>query len=87
MTEDAWTRAQIAILIYGVTNAVLFGTGIVFVLSVPVLSANAGLLIPLVVAASFILAAPITWTITWTITWEIAARLRARYWRGRSQRT
>jgi hypothetical protein len=78
MTENTWIRVQLAVLIYGMTNAVLFGAGIILVLAVPMLSANAGLWIPLIVAVSFVVAAPIAW--------EIAPRLRARYGRARSQR-
>ena len=67
------TRARIAILIYSMTNAVLFGIGIVTVLNVPSLAAHAGIGIPVVVVLSLLLAAPIAWF--------IAPRLRARYWR------
>jgi hypothetical protein len=58
------------------TNAVLFGAGVITVLTVPALSANAAWWIPAVVVASFVLAAPIAWF--------IAPRLRARYWRARA---
>lgn len=74
----AWetaTRAQIALLIYLMTNGVLFGAGVVLVLTWPTLSVDAGFWISAVVAMSFILAAPIAW-------W-IAPRMRARYWRRR----
>ena len=73
MTRETTTRTQIAILIYMMTNGVLFGAGIVLVLSWPALSVNAGFWISAVVAVSLILAAPVAW-------W-IAPRLRARYWR------
>ena len=53
------------------TNAVIFGAGIIAVLNVPALSANAYLWIPVVVVASFILAVPFAWL--------IAPRLQARY--------
>ncbi|NEW92674.1 hypothetical protein [Rhodopseudomonas sp. BR0M22] len=68
-------RFRIASLVYMMTNAVLFGVGMVAVLTIPALSRNAMDWVPLAVAASFILAAPIAW-------W-IAPRLRARYWRHR----
>ena len=55
------------------TNAVLFGVGLITVLTVPALSTDAAIWIPVVVAGSFILAVPIAW--------EVAPRLRARYWR------
>ena len=76
MQRETKTRVWIAALIYLMTNAVLFGIGLITVLTVPALSTNAAIWIPVVVVASFILAAPIAW--------EIAPRLRARYWRQRS---
>jgi hypothetical protein len=54
---------RIAVLIYSMVNAVLFGAGLIFVLTLPVLSANAGFWISVVVGASLILAAPIAWWI------------------------
>lgn len=66
------TRAGIAALVYIMTNAVLFGAGLVFVLSAPALQANMGLAIAIVVVASLVIAAPIAWF--------IAPRLRARNW-------
>ena len=75
MTLETGVRTQIAVLIYSMTNAVMFGTGLIFVLMVPALSANAGFWISAVVAASLILAAPFAWLVT--------PRLRARYWRQR----
>jgi len=73
MSRDITTRAQIAALIFSMTNAVLFGVGLITVLMVPALNANAGLWIAVVVAASLVFALPFAWL--------IAPRLRARYWR------
>jgi hypothetical protein len=73
MTREIATRAQIALLVYLMTNSVLFGAGVILVLTWPLLNADAGFWISAVVAASVILAAPIAW-------W-IAPRMRARYWR------
>ena len=64
-------RRRIAILIYSMVNAVLFGTGLLIVLLMPPLNAHLGLWIPMVVIASFVLAAPIAWL--------VAPRLQARY--------
>jgi hypothetical protein len=75
MARETATRAQIAALIYLVINGVLFGAGVILILTLPALNANSGLWISVVVCASFILALPIAW-------W-MAARLRARYWRPR----
>ncbi|HEX2019961.1 MAG TPA: hypothetical protein VGO17_13555 [Aurantimonas sp.] len=69
------TRFRIAMVIYGMTNAVIFGFGAILVLSFPEVSEAWPYLIPAVVVASFVLAAPIAWM--------IAPRLRARYWRDR----
>lgn len=69
------TRLWIAAMLYPMVNAVLFGLGVVPLLSIPVLREHAWSLFPLVVAASFVVAAPISWI--------IAPRLRARYWRER----
>ena len=75
MTRETATRAQIALLIYLMTNGVLFGAGIILVMTWSALSVDAGFWISVVVGASFILAAPIAW--------GIAPRMRARYWRQR----
>jgi hypothetical protein len=64
-------RFRIAVLIYSMTNAVIFGAGIITVLNVSALRANAFVWIPVVVIASLILAAPFAWL--------IAPRLQARY--------
>ena len=73
--EETRTRVAIAAVIYSMTNAVLFGAGIIPVLAVPALSNNAAILIPTVVVASLVLAVPLAWL--------LAPRLRARYWRRR----
>ncbi|MCF8476498.1 MAG: hypothetical protein K9G60_05680 [Pseudolabrys sp.] len=73
MTRNTETRLEIAALVYLMTNAVLFGAGLIAVLAVPVLSAHAAYAIPTVVVLSFVLAAPLAWA--------LAPRLRARYWR------
>ena len=64
-------RFRIAVLIYSMTNAVIFGAGIITVLNVPALRADAHIWIPVMVVASLILAAPLAWL--------IAPRLQARY--------
>jgi hypothetical protein len=79
MTRETTTRASIAALVYMMTSAVLFGVGIIVVLTVPALSANAVLLIPAVVIASLSLGVPAAWI--------IAPRLRARYWRHDADRS
>jgi hypothetical protein len=59
------------------TCAVLFGIGAVAVLSVPMLSEQAKILLPIIIAASFVFG-PI-------IAWFMAPRLRARYWKARDR--
>ena len=68
-------RFRVAVLIYSMTNAVIFGAGIITVLNISALRDNAYIWIPIVVIASLILAAPIAWL--------IAPRLQARYDRWR----
>jgi hypothetical protein len=70
------THFRLSLLIYGMVNAVLFGTGTITVLSVPALQEQWKILLPIIVVLSFVLAAPIAWI--------IAPRLRARYWRDRA---
>ena len=65
-------RLQIAILVYIMVQAVMFGVGIILVLATP-LSAFAMNLMPWVIGASAILSAPVAWV--------IAPRLRARFLR------
>lgn len=63
MNRETATRARIAALIYMMTNAVIFGAGLIVVMTVPALTDHAAVWIPLIVAASFILAAPVAWFI------------------------
>ena len=70
------TKVAIAALIYSMVNAVLFGTGLIIVFTVPALSAHAIALVPAVVVVSLVLAIPVSWI--------VAPRLRARYWRQRN---
>lgn len=73
MTRETATRARIALLIYLMTQGVLFGAGLVLVMTWPALTENSGFWISAVIAASFILAVPVAW--------GIAPRLRARFGR------
>lgn len=70
MTQGTATRTRIALLIYLITQGVLFGAGLVLVLTRPALTEESGFWISAVIVASFVLAAPIAW-------W-IAPRMRAR---------
>lgn len=68
------TRFSIAILVYMMASAVLFGIGITAIMSIPYLAANAMALTPVMIATSLLLALPIAWF--------IAPRLRARFQPG-----
>ena len=72
------TRLWITAILFPMVNAVLFGVGIIALLSIPALSGKVDLLFTPVVIASFVIAAPLSWF--------IAPRLRARYWRRRQMR-
>jgi hypothetical protein len=63
------TRFRIASLLFMMTHAVVMGAGIVMVLLVPKLAAQAWTMIPAVVVASGLIAAPVSW--------RIAGRLNA----------
>lgn len=69
------TRTYLTALVYPMVNAVLFGAGVIAVLGLPLLKAEAMILMPLVVVASFVVAVPLAW-------W-IAPRMRLRWWRAR----
>jgi hypothetical protein len=64
-------RRRVAVLIYSMVNAVIFGTGLITVLLVPALKAHLGFWIVVAVITSFVLAVPIAWL--------LAPRLQARY--------
>lgn len=70
------TRLWIALILFPMVGAVMFGVGVIALLSVPSFAAQADTAIWLVVAASLIVSAPISWL--------MAPRLRLRYWRRRS---
>jgi hypothetical protein len=71
MQTETKTRAAIAALIYPMTNALIFGTGLIVVLTLPTLRGEEVISIPTVVVVSLILAAPAAWV--------IAPRLRVRH--------
>ncbi len=70
MTPQTKTRAAIAMLVYMLANAVLFGAGLIVVLTAS--GGAAAIWIPVVVVVSLVMAAPIAW--------EMAPQLRARHW-------
>ena len=69
-----WIRIQIAAMVYLMVQAVMFGIGVVLVLTTP-LADMAMTLMPWVVATTAVLSIPISWM--------IAPRLQAEYWRAK----
>ena len=61
MSGDNWARLRVATLISCMVNAVLFGVGVIMVLSAAALSQDAFFWIPAVVTASFAFALPLSW--------------------------
>jgi hypothetical protein len=76
MHPETKMRTGLAALVFIMANAVLFGAGLITVLSIPAWQSDAAYTIPAMVVASVVLAAPASWI--------IAPRLRARYWRQRA---
>ena len=64
MTSDNRARLRVAVLIFVMVNAVVFGVGLVTVLTTPALSQHAFLWIPVVVVvSSFVFSPPLAWLI------------------------
>jgi hypothetical protein len=64
MDRDNRARLRVAALIYCMVNAVVFGVGVILVVSLPALMADAFFWIPVVVASSFAISAPLAWFIS-----------------------
>ena len=67
MTSNTLARVRVATLIFSMVNAVIFGAGIVTVLSIPALAAHASFWIPAVVVASFLISPPLCWILAPTM--------------------
>ena len=63
MTSDNRTRLRVATLIFTMVNAVVFGVGLVTVLTMPSLAQHAFFWVPAVVAGSFLFSLPRAWFI------------------------
>jgi hypothetical protein len=63
MNSNSQARLRVAALVYLMVNAVVFGVGLVSVLMTPALAQHAFFWIPVIVVASFVLAAPLAWSI------------------------
>lgn len=59
MTSDNRARLRVAALIFMMVNAVVFGVGLVAVLTTPAMAEQAFFWIPAVVVSSFVFSAPL----------------------------
>ena len=63
MTSDNRARLRVAALIFTMVNAVVFGVGLVTVLTTPVLAQHGFFWIPAIVVSSFVISPPLSWLI------------------------
>jgi hypothetical protein len=63
MTSDNLARLRVATLVFTMVNAVVFGIGLVTVLTTPALAQHAFFWIPTVVVSSFVISPPLAWFI------------------------
>jgi hypothetical protein len=63
MTSDNRARLRVAALIFTMVNAVVFGVGLVTVLTTPVLAQHGFFWIPAIVVSSFVISPPLSWFI------------------------
>lgn len=77
LDSDTRTRVQIAALLFTMSNAVVFGAGLIGLLMLGLSAQATGLGIALITVCSIVIAGPIAWM--------IAPRLRTRYWRRTGQ--
>ena len=63
MDSDNRARLRVAALIYCMVSAVVFGIGVILVVSLPALMFHAFFWIPAVVVSSLAISAPLSWFI------------------------
>ena len=63
MDSDNRARLRVAALIYCMVSAVVFGIGVILVVSLPALMSHAFFWIPAVVVSSLAISAPLSWFI------------------------
>jgi hypothetical protein len=63
MTSDNQARLRVAALIFTMVNAVVFGVGLVTVLTTPTMAQHAFFWIPAVIVSSFVFSPPLSWFI------------------------
>ena len=63
MTYDNRARLRVAALVFAMVNAVVFGIGLVTVLTTPALAQHSFFWIPVIVVSSFFISPPLSWFI------------------------
>lgn len=63
MNKDVKARLMVAALIYAILNAVVFGVGMIVVLTTPALVQHAFFWVTAVILSSFVISAPLAWFI------------------------
>ena len=63
MTTENRARLRVATLIFTMVNAVVFGVGLVAVLTTPMLAQHLFFWIPAIVIGSFVVSPPLAWFI------------------------
>ena len=63
MNSDNQARMRVAVLIYAMVNAVVFGVGMITVLLTPALVQHAFFWVPAIIVTSFVVSAPLSWFI------------------------
>jgi hypothetical protein len=63
MTSDNRARLRVAALIFTMVNAVVFGVGLVTVLTTPALAQHGFFWIPVIVVSSLVISPPLSWLI------------------------
>jgi hypothetical protein len=63
MISDNRARLRVAALIFTMVNAVVFGVGLVTVLTTPALAQHGFFWIPVIVVSSFVISPPLSWLI------------------------
>ncbi len=63
MTSNNQARLQVAALIFAMVNAVVFGVGLIAVLTTPALAQHGFFWIPAIVVSSFVVSTPLSWYI------------------------
>ena len=63
MTSNSQARLRVAALIFAMVNAVVFGVGLIAILTTPALAQQAFFWIPAIVVSSFVISPLLSWYI------------------------